>query len=79
MGELVSTLKEASESIGVSLYKLQLESKIRSQSLYEIANNKKKMVNIEYITAILSTLNRLSKENGFDRTFDIGDIFKYRE
>jgi hypothetical protein len=79
MGKTISTLEEASKSVGLTLYELSLESKVRSNTLYDYKNNKSKFLNIKYINMILSTLNRVAKEKGYNRRFDYGDIFKYIE
>ena len=77
MGKTVVTLEEAAERIEITLYKLSLESGVRMNTVYDIAYNKKKMINIDAVTKLISTLNRLSIEGGYNITFNYGDIFTY--
>lgn len=79
MAQTIVTLDQALDKIGISAYMLAKESKIRSNTIYEIKNNQKKMLDIDTITIIISTLNRLSKEKGYNKRFDINDILKYIE
>lgn len=79
MGKTIVTLEEAAERIGITLYKLSLESGVRMNTVYDIAYNKKKMINIDSVTKLLYTLNRLSAENGYNISFNYGDIFLYVE
>lgn len=79
MAQTIVTLDQALDKIGISAYMLAKESKIRSNTIYEIKNNQKKMLDIDTITIIISTLNRLSKEKGYNMRFDINDILKYIE
>jgi len=79
MGKTICTLKPAAESVGLSLYQLAIESKVRSNTIYDYHNNRSKLLNIEYINMIISTLNRISKEHGYDKRFNYGDIFTYIE
>lgn len=79
MPDIIVTLDHALERIDVSPYKLAIETKIRPNTIYEIMANKKKMINIETMATIIFTLNKLAKENGFNITFDISDVFQYIE
>jgi predicted transcriptional regulator len=79
MPTIIVTLNEVLEKIDVTPYKLAKESKIRPNTIYEIMENKKKMINIDALVAIISTLNELSIQQGYTYKFDIGDVVKYIE
>lgn len=79
MASIIITLEEPLEKIKSSPYKIAKESKVRSNTIYEIMANKKKMINIETLATIIETMNRISKEEGHGVEFDISDILKYEE
>lgn len=79
MPTIIVTLDKALDKIDVTPYKLAKESKIRPNTIYQILGNQKKMINIDTMIAIISTLNELSIQQGYTHKFDVGDIFKYIE
>lgn len=70
-------LKETLEDLGVSGYKLAVESKIRPNSIYDIIENHKKTISLDHLTAIINALNFIAKEQGSKDKFDIIDVMEY--
>lgn len=79
MERIECTLQETLDEIGISKNKLAVESKIRPNTIINIANDKAKSVNFDTLVKIISTLSSLAKENGIIRSFGVSDVFVYVE
>lgn len=77
MVRIIVTLDKVLKKLNISPYKLAIESKIRPNTIYDIMNNKKKMINLETMAQIVFTINQLSKESGNKQKFTVEDFFKY--
>ncbi|MBT2718306.1 helix-turn-helix transcriptional regulator [Bacillus sp. ISL-57] len=79
MGDIKVKLNEVLEEISVSPNKFAVESKIRSNTIYDLVNNKTKMITWKTLVAIIDTLNRIAEENNETRKFNLEDIIEYIE
>lgn len=67
-------LKDTLNKHRISANKLAVESKVRSNTIYDIVNGKAPTVSFETLTAIIGTLRELTGDNQIDVT----DVFKFK-
>lgn len=79
MGKTQFVLHETLKDIDVSGYRIAVEAKIRPNTIYDIIENKKKTISLEYLTAIIEALNRISKEKKLGISFGIMDVIDYQK
>lgn len=70
---LESTLNE----LGISRNYLAVEGKIRPATLHEMVHGKAVRLDLETLRKILVTLNRIAKEKGLERQYDIAAIIRF--
>lgn len=69
------TLQKTIEKHGISPNHLAQESIIRPATIYNILDNKVKSITFKTLTAIISTLRRLTN----DDSIDVSDVFIYQD
>lgn len=72
-------LGEALELLGVTPNKFAVKSGIRSNTVYDLIKNNKKMITWNTLCSIIFTLNNIAKENSNPLRFTISDILEYIE
>jgi len=77
MSKIKFTLEETLNELNITKNKLAVESKIRSNTIIDMVTNQTKSIKLITLIDILDTLNRLGKEQGLNRTFDVDDVFIY--
>lgn len=75
MPKIECTLGKTLDDIGITKNKLAVESKVRPNTISDIALNKARSINFETLEKIVTTLNTLDTT----RTFDITDVFVYSD
>lgn len=67
------TLKDTLKKYKISGNKLSVESKVRSNTIYDLINSKAPSITFDTLTAIISTLRRLTNDN----SINVDDVFVY--
>lgn len=70
-------LGEILEELQISKNKLAVEGKIRPATVAKYETGDMGRIEVETMTAILDTLNRLAEEEGKDKRYSIEDLIKY--
>jgi len=71
--KLNKTLRE----VGITRNALAVESKVRPNTIADIANGNTKSVNIKTLMRILTTINEIAEERGLEPNFGIEDVFLF--
>lgn len=71
--KLEDTLKE----LGITKNKLSVESKVRSNTIIDLANGNVGRIDLYSLQSILDTLNKLAMQKGLLRNYNINDIITY--
>lgn len=79
MADITVKLDKVLEEMAISPNKFAVESKIRSNTIYDLVNNKTKMITWKTLVAIIETLNRIVEENNGNRKFTVSDIIEYED
>jgi len=67
------TLKQTLDNHKISGNKLSVESKVRSNTIYDIINGKAPSITFDTLVAIISTLRQLTN----DDSINVDDVFVY--
>ena len=68
-------LKDTLKKYEISGNKLSVESKIRSNTIYDLLNSKAPSITFETLTSIISTLRQLTN----DDSIDVSNVFVYQD
>lgn len=68
------TLKDTLKKYKISGNKLSVESKVRSNTIYDLINSKAPSITFETLIAIIKTLKELTN----DDSIDVDDVFIYK-
>ncbi|MGN8645427.1 helix-turn-helix domain-containing protein [Gracilibacillus sp. HCP3S3_G5_1] len=79
MKKVKSTLNETLKMLGISKNKLAVESKIRPNTISDLANGKSQAINFETLENIINTLDRLAIENNINKSHSVSDVFKVQD
>lgn len=77
MSKIKFTIGKTLNSLNITKHKLATESKVRYNTITDMASNQTKSINIQTLTAILDALNEIANEKGIKRTIDVSDVFIY--
>lgn len=70
-------LEDALKELGITMNKLSVESKVRSNTIIDLKNGNVSRVDFYSLQAILDTLNVIAEQRSIQRRFDMNDIVKY--
>ena len=70
-------LDKVLNELGMSYYRLGVESKIRPASIGSLAKGEMRRIDVLMINKILNELNKVAKEKGIKKQYTIEDIIKY--
>jgi DNA-binding Xre family transcriptional regulator len=70
-------LDVALNELGITKNKLSVESKVRSNTIIDLAKGNVSRLDFFSLQAILDTLNLIAEQKGIDRKFDMNDIVRY--
>lgn len=70
-------LEETLKELGITKNKLSVESKVRSNTIIDLAKGNVSRIDFFSLQSILDTLNIIAEQKGIQRKFDINDIVKY--
>lgn len=72
-------LDDALNILGISAHKLAKESKIKPNTIYDLADKRKNRITFDTLTKIIYTLNKIAADNGKSIVFTVEDILEYSE
>jgi DNA-binding Xre family transcriptional regulator len=75
ISNLGKTLKELDDTTRNAL---AVEAKIRPATINELAKGEAKQINFKTLSAIIETLNRMSKEKEIAKKYNVNDVFEYQ-
>ncbi|WP_260288484.1 helix-turn-helix domain-containing protein [Peribacillus aracenensis] len=79
MATIKIKLNEALERIQITPNRFSVESRIRSNTIYDLINNKNDRITFNTLVSILETLNKIAKEKDIQYNFTPNDILEYIE
>ncbi len=74
---IFSSLQRTLDELDISKNRLAVEGKIRPNTIYDIVDNRITLIKLDTLESILNTLNRISREKGYFKTYTITDIIDY--
>lgn len=69
------TLKDTLKKYGISGNKLSVESKIRSNTIYDLINGKAPSITFDTLTSIINALRKLTRNNDIN----VDDVFVFKD
>ncbi|GAB4072682.1 helix-turn-helix transcriptional regulator [Barrientosiimonas marina] len=77
MKKIKCTLSNTLSELHITKNKLAVESKVRPNTITDIANNKAQAVNFDTLVKILAALEIIANDNNINRDFNVTDVFIY--